>query len=939
MPSGVAAAGLAGFVGRSAELATLAGAAERARGGQGEVVWVSGPAGIGKTALLRVAGERFAADGLTVLRARGGQDPPAYGTARELFRPLGLTAESPLLEGAARGALPVLVPEAAAEDHPYCVVSGLYRLAVNVMGRGPLALVLDDVHGCDASTLAWLDFLLRRAGELPLLVVLGGRPERTSEIAAAVSGLPAAGHRWTLELVPFTAVEAAEFATRIFGVAPEPAFLDRARELAGGNPRLLRTLFEDVAAQGAGPESGSLEHLAGSGRAVLAKAVLAWTAEQPAHVRAVATAFAVLGRGDPVLVSKLVALPRELVAEACEILVRDELLAADRGALRLEEIRAALLATLSADERVGLRRRAADLLHDEGHPAEEIAAQLVGLPEAADVRTLGVLRDAAVEAAQRGDPRAAARYLHRVLEADPHRPATLVELAATLATTDPPAAIRHLRAALERTPDVRKRAELACRLPGLLGATRAVDALALLRPVIEQLTPEPGAGPAHVDLLQQLRTADLAYCLTTPAGTAEVLARRRAGSEPPGLPTPASRRFAGLASYVEMLRGESIARTLGLARHALVPAADDGGTSMLAAASALRWAGASAEANAALERLVADSARRADGVARANALAVRASVRGSTGDLSGARADAELVLGMPSEGTGSWAQVVARVCLASVLSCEGAFADGDRQLSLAGDTSFAGLFAAVNGTPAYGHRFRGDPAAALRKIEETGRRVEEAGIRNPVFVPWWLDAVELLDELGRVDEAVALAEQATERVRAWDTAESRGLALMAQGLVCRGNRAVELLSAAADELTRSPARLVQFRAEALCGRALLRLGDRTGARRRLRLVVEHAVRTGYLTMAATARELLIEAGGRMPKPRDGRLASLSRSEWRVAALAAEGASNRKIAEALFVTVRTVETHLSNVYRKLEVAGRVDLAAALGRPGAERPRGD
>ena len=160
----------------------------------------------------------------------------------------------------------------------------------------------------------------------------------------------------------------------------------------------------------------------------------------------------------------------------------------------------------------------------------------------------------------------------------------------------------------------------------------------------------------------------------------------------------------------------------------------------------------------------------------------------------------------------------------------------------------------------------------------------------------------------------------------WDTPRARGLALLAKGM---STGEIELLDAAVDTLAESPAKLEQARANHMLGRTLLNTGHKPDARPRLRQAVDLGVRCGAMALAAAAREDLIAAGGRMHQVSPRRTDTLTGSERRVALMAAGGRTNREIAEALFITLRTVELHLTNAYRKLGVGKRTELTPALG----------
>ena len=122
------------------------------------------------------------------------------------------------------------------------------------------------------------------------------------------------------------------------------------------------------------------------------------------------------------------------------------------------------------------------------------------------------------------------------------------------------------------------------------------------------------------------------------------------------------------------------------------------------------------------------------------------------------------------------------------------------------------------------------------------------------------------------------------------------------------------------------ARLQETQALLALGTVLLHRGDDRTARTHLRAAVNLAVRCGDSVAARSARDVLTLAGGRMSSVSETPLQILTEGQRRVAELVARGMTNREIAETLFVTMRAVESHLSNAYRKLGVHTRGELAA-------------
>ena len=182
-----------------------------------------------------------------------------------------------------------------------------------------------------------------------------------------------------------------------------------------------------------------------------------------------------------------------------------------------------------------------------------------------------------------------------------------------------------------------------------------------------------------------------------------------------------------------------------------------------------------------------------------------------------------------------------------------------------------------------------------------------------------------------------MAREDLERARTWGAASGLGVALRAVALVEGGEASVDRLREAVDALEGSPARLEHARALTDYGAALRRANRRSEARDELERGLELARRCGAKPLAERARAELRIAGGRTSDPDATGVAQLTASERRVAELAAEGHSNPEIAQALFVTRKTVETHLGHVYRKLGISGRTKLASALADPAPRSGR--
>jgi DNA-binding CsgD family transcriptional regulator len=206
-------------------------------------------------------------------------------------------------------------------------------------------------------------------------------------------------------------------------------------------------------------------------------------------------------------------------------------------------------------------------------------------------------------------------------------------------------------------------------------------------------------------------------------------------------------------------------------------------------------------------------------------------------------------------------------------------------------------------------------------------RADNPHVDNPLASSWRSPHARALHRVGRSAEAVALAEDNLAVARRFGGPSAIARAARELGEMCGGD-GIGLLQEAVDVLEGTPARLDLAKANTALGRALRHARSPAEAREPLRRALELADACGAAGLAEDVRTELYAAGAR---PRTSALSgagALTASERRVAALAAEGASNRDIAQALFVTPKTVEVHLSNAYRKLGIRSRRELTGAL-----------
>ena len=194
-------------------------------------------------------------------------------------------------------------------------------------------------------------------------------------------------------------------------------------------------------------------------------------------------------------------------------------------------------------------------------------------------------------------------------------------------------------------------------------------------------------------------------------------------------------------------------------------------------------------------------------------------------------------------------------------------------------------------------------------------------------MPWRSLKAQALDRLGRQDEAGALAAEELEIARGWGSPGTVGRSLRVLGTILRSD-GIEQLEEACVLLEQAPARLEQAKALAALGAALRRARKPTEAREPLRQALELADICGAQPLVDAVRAEIYATGARPRTTALQGVLALTASERRVADLAADGQTNRDIAQTLYVTPKTVEVHLSHAYRKLGIGSRRELAGAL-----------
>lgn len=935
-PGGISFLKMGALLDRDVELEELGRRLARARAGSGRVIVVAGPAGIGKSTLLTAAGRTARTDGVIVLRARCSplEQHAAWGMARQLFEPLRTRPDwDELTVGAAGLAERILAPEAAdpahAGDAMHAAVRGLVWLASNLSERGPAVFAVDDVHWADAPSLRWLALLGGSLNELPIGVLCAVRsgepaaaPELLDELLASAPEPP----------VRPRALGSAAVETLVRERMPvaSAGFAHACHAVTGGNPFLLGALLTQLGADGVAPDDETAARLGTFGSEQVARVIERQLARLPDSAGPLARAVAVLGPGAAQRHAALLARLEPTAAARAADALRAAGLLEDGPALMLVHplISGTLYSSLPAGERALWHADAAALLASERADPERVGLHLLRTEPAREAATVATLRDAARRASARGAPQSAAAYLRRAAAEPPSDPAedadVRLELGLALAAYLQPDAYNLLHEAVAVAVTSVQRGAIAlsgARALGLIG--RFDEAVALCRQALAQADAYPP------ELRERLEAELVTNALVHTSTIGE--ARRYALQRPPGSALELWRVTA--AAVGGMFDNRPAAETQALLRPVFdrdVLGAEPG--SLVGTLSTLQLI-LDDELDTALAQCDAliDVARpRGWLIALAHGCMLRAMALVRAGEVRDAEADARLAFEYKLPVAPAPAMLWCLSFLVDALVEVDDLTGADAALTAARQQAEPPVGALAAPLLLQGrarlrlaqHR----PEEALADARAAAARAAELGVRHPVFASWRTEATEALVVLGEITEAQRLAREQLKLSEQLGTPGARGAALRV--LARTTTEPIPLLEQAVTTLAGSSARLEHTRALIALGAALRRANRRADARTPLRRALEQADRGGMLLVARRARAELNAIGARPRRSALSGPGALTPAEQRVAQLAARGYGNRAIAERLYVTPRTVETHLTHAFQKLDIRSRTGLAAAL-----------
>ncbi len=911
-----------GLLERDHERHAIASARAAVAAGGSATVLITGPAGIGRSALLESV---LTVSGFTTVATRGIELERgfAFGAVlRLLGSRIDLGSDRPLPAGAGP-AIRGLLQHGRAPGEPQvdAVIRGLVQLLANRAQRGPLLVAVDDLATCDEPSIRTLVELAEARARGLLLVITAQHGDVTEHPAVEqLRGAPGA------QTLPLRALSR----EALVSIVGERA--DAWHRHTGGNPLFVREMLRD-GVEPDDPASPSLVRL-----------ISRRVGRLSSPGQATAAAVAVLnGPADPTLLAPTSALDAASLRTALAELERAGVVDRPAAVIRHPVVREAVLAALPLRERLALHVRAARALADAGQPRAAAAhlhqareSEQALSPWAADV----LLRAADEAGGGSVERQRCLRHALRCRIDRPQEQRARLALGSLLVQHHDRAGLEQLERAQRLTAGGPPAAEVAVqRAAALFHLARMPESAAICRDALGQLDP---ADPASRDLRLRLEASALAAeaangSLSPPVVPAELTAGEVRSTGERAILS----RLAWTLATMGTVPADRV-RTLAhraIGGSALVREAGASSPAFVYAASALVIAGDPGS----VVTLTGDAARRArdadEPIAVTYALALRGQARFALGHMLEAASDAQTALdGLDATDLPAQAVAMAWRLETAVAAGDLRRADADlERAGMAGELPDLGPVHLLLLARAGLRVAQGQLPRALADLEQLRERVGPR-YANPSSLIWKPRLATVLAATGDREAALATIEPAVERAAFFGVARAHGQCLHARGVI-RGGRAGE------QDLRHAVERLASTDAPLDLARALIDLGahpacgDRE-ARALLRRALDTAHGIGATALVDGALRRLRAAGARPRRPRVAGTHVLRPQRRLVVELAAEGHDDREIGDRLFLREQTVAEHVRGGLDALGIASRADLSArVVGRHDRPAPPAD
>ncbi len=931
------------LAGRERELKTLRRLFTEGKKGTVQLAVVSGAVASGKSALLHAFAREVVGEGAVFLQATGSRTERALplGVIGQIIASSAPYTENDdnvrrLMEDAAHSISTAEVkgPRSLWESQtdvtgefdvraPSVVSQALYALS----SRAPVVIGVDDVHYADVPSLEALLYLIRRASLRParVLLILNQCDEPEFSHPRFDAELLRHRHCHQIRLKLLSRDGVAEILAEDLGIRASRRVAASCHDVTGGNPLLVHAMLEDHHAEA---RAAGAELTPGD---AFSRAVSACLYRGAPLTLNVARAIAVMGKHAtlPVLTDILGSDPESL-ARAISALHGLGLLRG--GRFRQDAAREAVLWSPDGADRSDLHGEAARVLHEHGASATVVAQHLASAGRADGDWTISVLREAADEALAANDADSAIAWLRmagRASTDEREHAAITAALVRAKWRGSPEAALPYMpglsAAALDNRLEFRDAVALVGHLLWFGHTEQVLDVL--------QAMQRHGSGPT-----KELDPIRMGLGWAFPG----LFPRHQVGHVSSGLVeahAPAARISTGNALYVSPVLPQSAGDdALGAAEQTLLGARlDDHSLPTLSAAlvslihlnqldRAVHWG----------DSLLRQAAQRRASMWQALLANLRAFIdirRGRMATAERFARDALTLVSPKSWGVAVGSPIANMVLAATAL---GKLDSAAAYLSIPVPEAMFDTMGALHYLQARGryHLAMDCPHAALSDFQACGDLMMKWDLDDPRLVAWRTDAAQASAALGHTNQVRDLLTEQLARASA-DDYRTRGVSLRILGSVDGAEDSTAFLSEAVENLRESGDLFELALGLVELARAHDARGHGDEARELTRMARGLTEETGVELVGVPCRRRTPgETEPRRSGPPDGlpvgtdRRSQLTDAELRVAVLAARGKSNRQIAAKLFITISTVEQHLTSVYRKLNAKRRTDLSAEL-----------
>ncbi|MFI7143957.1 AAA family ATPase [Nonomuraea sp. NPDC050022] len=916
--------------------------------GKGRIAMVTGAIATGKSELLYAFAEQAFEHGALPLTATG--------SLAESGLPLGVLAQllhnAPLTEEQRAATMDLLHegmssqlssdPQAEAIDHmDVQIVDALCAALLELSERCPLVIVVDDVHQADRASQLCLAYLARRVKFAQVMLVFSA-PDHSAHVQTLFhTEVLRQPHCRPIRLTHLSADEVARWVTVRAGAAAAGGFAADCYALSGGNRLLVTALVEDFQATGAPGArygEGTVACLRRADRRMTVVARALAVLGEPASIGPLlgggeSAVIKLLSSGDlpggrspggETATDRLLDEGEAAVAKAIQALTGAGVL--EHGHFRHPAARAAVLADLDAAERIDLHRRAAELTYESGAPAAVVAEHLLQASHAGDPWAISVLEEAARQALRDDGVESAIEYLKLAWRAcvDERRRArittTLVRAEWRINPSAPATHLAELTDALHK--GYLGGGDTVVLAKALLWHGHVADAKDVLahlnelaeldqETVAELAAARPWFRSLYPSFLPHL--PEVSGEQASSAASSVVVGRRMESAGVLASVLTQGPREETVATAERILRGSRLDEmTMDTVETALL---------------ALTYTDRPGKAAPWCDAFIDEAASRRAPSRQARLSAIRAEIGLRRGDLAAAAYDAQRALEIiPAT---SWGVAVGGP-LGSLLQAGAAMGRLDDYVRQFNQPVPEAMLETRFGLQ-YLHgkgRFNlmaGQPHQALRDFQLCGELMRRWELDVPGFIAWRTDAAEALIRLGDHEEARRLIDEQLARC-GQQSRRVQGIAMRLLAAVSETRHRPMLLRKSADLLQSGGDRYE-------LARTLFDLTAAYHANGEYRRAGMFGRRARLLAVECQAEPLTLALnrggkGDRSAANSAGVTGILSDAERRVAALAAEGYTNREISAKLFITVSTVEQHLTRIYRKLNVTRRTELPASL-----------